>query len=325
MERVMTEIMSERTTSAQIGAFLIALKMKGEKADEIYGGVKGMLSKAVRPRIKREDLVDLCGTGGDGRSTFSVSTLSAFAAAGAGIGVAKHGNRSVSSRCGSADLLEALGADLSLPPETAASAVDSLGFGFLFAPLFHPAMRFALKPRREIGVRTLFNIIGPLANPLRVRRQLLGVYHHDLLYSVSRALQDLGAEKAMVVHSFDGLDEISVCAPTRVVLVGPKKIEESEIVPEEYGLPRRHLASIQVMSVEENVKIFRDVLSGIKGPARDMVILNTAAALFVSGKAADMKSGVEMAGESIDSGKARRIFSDYIHWTRRHCHERLSG
>ncbi|MBN1271927.1 MAG: anthranilate phosphoribosyltransferase [Candidatus Aminicenantes bacterium] len=317
MEKVMTEIFSKKTTAAQIGAFLMALKMKGEKVEEILGGVTGMLSKAVRPKIKREDLIDLCGTGGDGRSTFSVSTISSFVAAGAGVGVAKHGNRSVSSRCGSADLMEALGADLSLSPLLAAKAVDDVGFGFLFAPLFHPAMRIALRPRQEIGVRTLFNIIGPLANPVRVKRQLLGVYDENLLLPVSRALQMMGTEKALVVHSRDGLDEISVCAPTQAFLVGPKKIKEMEIFPEEYGRKHKNLASIQVRSVEENVCIFRDVMAGKKGAARDMVLLNAGAAVFVSGAAADLRTGVEMARKSLDSGRAEQTFIEYMDWTRR--------
>lgn len=316
-EKVMAEIMSGSSTSAQIAAFLIALKMKGEGVEEIIGGTKGILEKAIRAETQRKDLIDLCGTGGDGHSTFNISTVSSFVAAGAGVGIAKHGNRSVSSRCGSADLLEALGVNLAFPPQRVALIIDELGFGFLFAPLFHPAMKYALQPRREIGVRTLFNIIGPLANPLRVKRQLLGVYSKDLLFPVSKALSLLRAEKALVVHSSDGLDEISISSPTKGLLVINGRIEEMEILPEDYQFKYRKLEDVRAFSVEENVQIFHNVLKREEGPERDIVLLNSGAAIFVSGKARDIKEGIEMAQDSIDSGKAFSLFFKFLSFTRK--------
>jgi len=315
-EEVMDEIMSNKTTSAQIAAFLIALKMKGESVEEIIGGTKCILKKAVSLKTKRRDLIDLCGTGGDGHSTFNISTISAFVTAGAGVNVAKHGNRSVSSQCGSADLLENLGVDISLPPTKVGKSIDEFGFGFLFAPLFHPAMKYALKPRREIGVRTIFNIIGPLVNPLRVKRQLLGVYSKDLLIPVSKALNLLGAEKALVIHSTDGLDEISISAPTKGFLITKGKIEEIEVVPEDYQFKLRDLKEIRAFSVEGNIKIFHKVLKAEKGPERDIVLLNSGAAIFVSGKSRDIKEGIEMAIDSIDSGKALRLFSQVLSFSK---------
>lgn len=316
-EQVMAEIMSGGATPAQIAAFLVALKMKGESVDEIIGGTQGILKKAIRPEINRKDLMDVCGTGGDGLSTFNISTLSAFVIAGAGVCVAKHGNRSVSSRCGSADLLEALGVNLTLSPQKVARSIDELGFGFLFAPLFHPAMKYALHPRREIGVRTLFNIIGPLANPLQIKRQLVGVYSEDLLHPVSKALSLLWTEKALVVHAADGLDEISTHSPSRCFLVKGRIIEEMEIVPEDYQLNTCRLEDIMASSVEENVRIFHRVLKGVTGPERDIVLLNAGAAIFVSGKARDIREGLEMARDSIDSGKAHDLFSRFLSFTRK--------
>lgn len=317
---VMAEIMSDRTTSAQIAAFLIALKMKGEGVEEIMGGAKGVLNKAVPIHTERKDLMDLCGTGGDGSSTFNISTVSSFVTAGAGVGVAKHGNRSVSSRCGSADLLEALGFNLSLKPARVAASIDELGFGFLFAPLFHPAMRFALQPRKDIGVRTLFNIIGPLANPLNVKRQLLGVYSLDLLQPISQALQQLGVERALVVHSLDGLDEISISAPTRGYYISQNHREEIEISPEDYNLSRSPLESIKALSLAENVGIFMRILAGHPGPERDIVLLNSGAAIWISGKAQDLQEGVLQAKESIDSGQALRLFQQTLAFSQREDH-----
>jgi len=317
MEEVMTEIMSEKTSSAQIGAFLMALKMKGEGEEEIIGGAKGVLRKAVLIRTKRIDLVDLCGTGGDGCSTFNISTVSAFVTAGAGVGVAKHGNRSVSSRCGSADLLDALGVDLELSPAKIAAGIDAIGFGFLFAPLFFPAMKHVMQPRKEIGVRTLFNIIGPLSNPLRVKRQLLGVYSRELLMPVCRALKSLGSERALIVHSRDGMDEISISAITHGVLLLNGKISELEINPEDYGFSFRPQEEIKAASIEENVRIFHAVLNGDIGSEREVVLLNAGAAIFISGIARDIREGIEIARESIDSGQALKKFRDYFEFAKR--------
>lgn len=315
-EEVMAEIMSDKTTSAQIAAFLIALKMKGEGVEEIIGGTKGMLKKAVPIRTKRKDLVDLCGTGGDGSSTFNISTVSSFVTAGAGVGVAKHGNRSVSSRCGSADLLEALGFNLSLNPAKVAVSIDEFGYGFLFAPLFHPAMRFALRPRKDIGVRTLFNIIGPLVNPLKVKRQLLGVYSPDMLFPVSKALQMLGTERALVVHSLDGLDEISISAPTRGYFVGEDHMEEIEISPEDYNLEISPIENIKALSLAENVRVFMKILEGHSGPEKDIVLFNSGAALWIAGRAQDLQEGILRARDSIDSGKAMRLFTQILAFSR---------
>lgn len=315
-KEVMAEIMSDKTTPAQIAAFLIALKIKGETVEEILGGIKGIMNKAVPVETKSKDLLDLCGTGGDGHSTFNISTISSIVTAGAGIKVAKHGNRSVSSHCGSADLLEALGVNLSLPALKVSSAVDEIGFGFLFAPIFHPAIKHALQPRKEIGVRTIFNIIGPLANPLNVKRQLLGVYSQSLLVPVAKALKFNGTEKALVIHSTDGLDEISISAPTRGFLVTKEKMEEIEIVPEDFHFKRRPLEEIKASSIEENVEIFYKVLRGKRGPERDTVLLNSGAAIFVSGKARDIKEGIVMARGSIDSGKAFNIFFQFLSFSR---------
>jgi anthranilate phosphoribosyltransferase len=315
-EQVMAEIMTNNTTSAQIAAYLMALRMKGETVEEITGGIRGIMSKAVPVETKRKDLMDLCGTGGDGHSTFNISTVSSFVTAGAGVNVAKHGNRSVSSQCGSADLLEALGVDLALPPPKVAQAIDELGFGFLFAPVFHPAMKYVLKPRKEIGVRTIFNIIGPLANPLKVNRQLLGVYSHDLLIPVAKALKINGIEKALVIHSTDGLDELSINAPTAGFLVTAEKMEEIEIVPEDYHLKGGSLEEIKAFSREDNVKIFHKVLKGERGPEKDIVSLNSGAAIFVSGKARDIKEGIGMARGSIDSGKALNLFFKFLSFSR---------
>jgi anthranilate phosphoribosyltransferase len=317
VEKVMDEIMSNKATSAQIAGFLIALKIKGEKTEEIAGATKGIIEKAMKIETKSKELIDLCGTGGDGHSTFNISTVSSFVTAGAGVKVAKHGNRSVSSKCGSADLLEALGVNLNLEPEKIAQSIDEIGFGFLFAPLFHPAMKFVLKPRQEIGVRTIFNIIGPLANPLRVRRQLLGVYSPDLLYPVSRTLKLLGTEKALVIHSLDGMDEISTYAPTRGILVTKKGIEQIEINPEEYNFKSGRIEEIKANTVKENVEIFYKILKGEKCPHRDIVLLNSGAAIFISGKARDLKEGIERAQESIDSGKAFRLFSEFLSFSKK--------
>ncbi len=316
-EKVLTDIMSGKATSAQISAFLIALKVKGENVEEIVGAARGMLKKAVLLKTKKKNFIDLCGTGGDGHATFNISTVSSFVTAGAGINVAKHGNRSISSRCGSADLLEALGFDLSLSNSDIAEKMDETGFGFLFAPNFHPAMKYAMPPRKEIGVRTIFNIIGPLVNPFRVKRQLIGVYSLDLLKTVSKALQMLGTERSLVVHSDEGLDEISLCGLTRGILIENEDLEEFEIVPEDYGFNSCALDEIKVNSLEENVRYFMDILKGENGPKRDIVLLNSGAAIYVSGAARDIKDGIEMARDSIDSGKALNKFSEFIRLYRR--------
>jgi len=316
-EEAMAEIVSKKTTSAQIAAFLTALKMKGESAEEIIGGMRGIMRKAIAVETCRDNLMDLCGTGGDGQSTFNISTISSFVASGAGVNVAKHGNRSVSSRCGSADLLEALGIDLTLSPSKVARGIDEFGYGFLFAPNFHPAMQFALKPRQEIGVRTIFNILGPLVNPMRVKKQLVGVYSADLLIPVAKALHLNGTEKALIIHSKDGLDEISISAATQGILISQDKMEEIEIAPEDFCIKRRKLDEIKTYSLDDNVEVFYKVLNAERGPERDIVVLNSGAAIHVSGLADDIREGIEMARESIDSGKTLELFSRYLSFSKR--------
>lgn len=318
IEKAMDEIMSNQATEAQIAAFLIALKIKGETTEEIEGATKGILAKAVKVEGDNQGVVDLCGTGGDAQSTFNVSTISSFVAAGAGVKVAKHGNRSVSSHCGSADLLEALGINIHLDSHQVAQSIKEIGYGFLFAPLFHPAMKSVLKPRQELGIRTIFNIIGPLANPLRVKRQLLGVFSFDLVSPVAQTLQRLGTKKSLVVHSQDGLDEISAFSPTKGLLVTQEKIKELEINPEEFHLMAKNPEEIRTHSIEENIAICHRVLKGEKCVHHQMVILNAGAAIFVSGLASDLKEGVERAAEAIDTGKAWNIFKRYQAYGRNH-------
>jgi anthranilate phosphoribosyltransferase len=260
--------------------------------------------------------VDTCGTGGDGKGTFNISTTVAFVAAGAGLAVAKHGNRSVSSKCGSADLLQALGVNLELTPEQVAQCIDEVGIGFLFAPKLHPAMKHALGPRQEIGLRTLFNILGPLSNPAQVKRQLLGVYHSDLTELMSEVLHALGAEHAFVVHGADGLDELSVTGPNKVSRLSNSHIETFYLDPKELGLPRARLSELAGGTIEDNVTITKALLKGEKGPKRNIVLLNTSAVLIAGGKAASFSEGLVLAAEAIDSGRAERKLQQLIESSR---------
>jgi anthranilate phosphoribosyltransferase len=313
---VMREIMLGQATPAQIGAFLTALRMKGETVDEIAGCAQAMRESAIKVEPKREALVDTCGTGGDGKGTFNISTTVAFVAAGAGLAVAKHGNRSVSSKCGSADLLQALGVNLELTPEQVAQCIDEVGIGFLFAPKLHPAMKHALGPRQEIGLRTLFNILGPLSNPAQVKRQLLGVYHSDLTELMSEVLHALGAEHAFVVHGADGLDELSVTGPNKVSRLSNSHIETFYLDPKELGLPRARLSELAGGTIEDNVTITKALLKGEKGPKRNIVLLNTSAVLIAGGKAASFSEGLVLAAEAIDSGRAERKLQQLIESSR---------
>ncbi len=298
------EIMSGEATDAQIGAFLMGLRLKGETVPEVVGMARAM--KEFSLKIKTNDkVVDTCGTGGDGKKTFNISTLTAFVLAGAGLKVAKHGNRSVSSHCGSADLLEAAGVKIDLAPEKVESCLNQVGIAFLFAPLFHPAMKFAIGPRREMGIRTVFNLLGPLTNPAGASFQLVGVYSIEVMKLVAESLQKLGIEKATVVHSADGLDEVSVSQPTYLVRVTTDEITEEILEPERFGFPQRELSSIQTEGLDENLKILNSVLNGEKGPAREAVLLNAALALETTGKVSSVKEGLELAADSIDSGKAK--------------------
>lgn len=301
---VAIEIMSGDTTDAQIAALLTALRMKGETADEITGFVQAMREKVTPVRCSSESIVDTCGTGGDGTGTFNISTISAFVAAGAGCKIAKHGNRSVSSKCGSADLLKALDINIEISPEQIAKCIDQIGFGFLFAPILHKAMKHAIGPRREMGVRTIFNILGPLTNPAGAKRQLLGVFNKELITPLTKVLQNLGSEHCMIVHSEDGLDEITTTGKTFVSELCNGSIKEYVIEPNEFNIQTTKIDDIKGGSIEDNVRIAIDVLNGEKGPKRDVVILNAGAAIYVGKRAKSLADGIECAKDSIDSGKA---------------------
>jgi len=313
---VMDEIMSGRATPAQIAALLTALRMKGETVDELVAFVEVMLEHAavISPRVNGI-LIDTCGTGGDRIKTFNISTVSAFVAAGAGALVAKHGNRAVSSRAGSADVLEALGVPLMLTPEQVCAAIEEVGIGFMFAPVFHPAMKFALQPRRELGFRTIFNLLGPLANPARVKAQVIGVYDAQLVEKVAEVLRGLGVKRALVVHGLDGLDELSTVGETQVAELQGGKIRTYRLVPDEMGITRARISELAGGDAETNARIAVQLLRGRKGPQRDAGLLNAAAALLVSGLVKDLSSGLELASWSIDSGSAYRKLEELLQVT----------
>lgn len=300
----MNALIGGGVTDAQAGAFLAALRVRGETVPELIGFAEAMRARAVKVKAKRRPLLDTCGTGGDGSGTFNISTTVAFVAAGAGAAVAKHGNRAVSSRSGSADVLEALGVRTDITPRLAAECVDVAGVGFLFAPAHHPAVAKVGPIRRQLGTRTVFNLLGPLSNPAGAKRQLLGVYSTALVAPLAEALKALGAEDAMVVSSKDGLDELSLSGPTVVARLRGGKVTVSEVTPESVGLKRRPLKALAGGDADKNAWITRAVLFGESGPARDVCLLNAAAALMVVGLARDWKEGLSMAEESIDSGRA---------------------
>lgn len=314
MAEVMGDIMEGRATPAQIGCLLAALRMKGESVDEITGAARVMREKAIKVPVEGNGapLVDTCGTGGDGAGTFNISTTVAFILAGAGVRVAKHGNRCVSSSCGSADVLMELGADLNRSPESVARCVNEIGFGFLFAPALHPAMKYAAGPRREMGIRTLFNVLGPLTNPAGASCQLLGVYEPDLTEPIARALVGLGIHSAMVVHGMDGLDEISLSAPTRISRVENGRVTNCLVSPRDLGLDMCSREQIRGGSPEENAAHLRSVLEGKPGHRRDIALLNAAAALMVAGKAEDFSEGLKVAAESVDSGRAKQKLQEFL-------------
>jgi len=320
MMGVMDEIMEGACTPAQIAAFLVAMRMKGETVEEIVGAARVMREKATRIRVAAfpdgQGLVDTCGTGGDGRGTFNVSTTAAFVAAGAGVPIAKHGNRSVSSTCGSADVLEALGLRLDVPPEVIQRCISETGIGFLFAPLLHGAMKHAVGPRREIGVRTLFNILGPLTNPAGATGQVLGVFRPQLAEPLAEVLGRLGSHRVFVVHGGDGTDEMTLTGPTHVAELSSGKVISYEIVPERFGFRRCSPEDIRGGKPEENACIVRQILDGEHGPRRDMTLMNAAAAIVAGGKAEDLEEGVDMARASIDSGAARDRLQRLVSLTR---------
>jgi anthranilate phosphoribosyltransferase len=308
---VMEEIMSGEATPAQFGAFVTGLRLKGETVDEIAGMARVMREKARRVHVEGV-LLDTCGTGGDARGTFNVSTAAAFVAAGAGARVAKHGNRAMTSRCGSADVLEALGARIDLSPEQVKACLEETGVGFMFAPSFHPAMKFAAGPRREIGVRTVFNILGPLTNPAGATCQVLGVADPSLAEMMAQVLARLGSRHALVVHGCDGLDEMSVCGPTLVCELVEGCLRQYEVTPQEVGLAVSETASLVGGTPEENAVALREVLAGRPGPQRDIVLLNAAAGLVAFGKASTLSEGVALAAEAIDSGAARERLERFV-------------
>ncbi len=303
-EALMGQMMDDELTPVQLAGVVIALRAKGETPDEVVGFARAMRARA-RPIEVDVALADTCGTGGDNSGTFNISTTAALIVAACGQPVAKHGNRAATGRCGSADVLEALGVDIALPPEGVARCINEAGVGFLFATAFHPAMKFAGVPRRELGVRTIFNLLGPLTNPAAPRYQLLGVSHHSLLDLMAGALWKLGVERALVVHSADGLDEISLSGPTAVREIADGEIRAYEIVPEDFGLGRAEPDAVKGGDVETNVAILQDVLAGSRGPTRDAAVINAAAALFAAGKAADLREGARLAERTLDSGAAR--------------------
>lgn len=300
----MHSIMSGDASDAQIGAFLIAMRMKGEQAHEIAGFAKAMQQKAHPVTVDRlGEALDIVGTGGDGKHTFNISTIAALVAAGAGIPVAKHGNRSVSSKCGSADVLRELGVNIDLEPSQMARCVNEVGIAFLFAPRLHPAMKYAIGPRREIGARTVFNILGPLTNPAGVRRQLIGAYNRELAKLMASVFRELGTEHTLVVHSSDGMDEISLAAPTHVFELRHGDIAEYEIDATTFGATPSD-DSLEGGDAKDNAAIALKILSGETGPRRDVVVMNAAAGIYVAGKADSLAAAADLARHSLDSGAA---------------------
>lgn len=300
-------IMRGEATPSQIAALIIALRIKGETVDEITGFAEQMRAHAVHIKPRTENLVDTCGTGGDVSHTFNISTVAAIVAAGAGAPIAKHGNRSVSSKCGSADLLEAFGVKIDLPPEKVSESIDKIGFGFMFAPNFHPAMKHAGPTRREIGVRTIFNILGPLTNPAGAKFQIMGVFSEKLTEVMAEVLGNLGTKHALIVHGMDGLDEISISDKTKVTELKDGRIKTYFVTPEDFGLKRAPKGEIVVHNVEESKLITLEILEQRKkGPHMDIVLLNAAAAIYVGGLAKDIKTGVKLAEESLNLNAAAK-------------------
>ncbi len=298
-------IMRGDATPIQIAGFIVALRMKGETAEEITGFARTARAMATPIHVEGA-LLDTCGTGGDGLATFNISTLSAIVAAACGARVAKHGNRASSSVCGSADVLEQLGVKIDLAPEGVARCIDEAGIGFLFAPIFHPSFRYAGVPRRELGVRTVFNVLGPLCNPAGAKFQALGVADATMASKMADVLMRLGVERAIVFHAADGMDELSVASPSYVIEVDGRRTEY-ELDPADLGLPRAPVESMRGGGPEENARLALEILAGAKGPRRDVVLLNTAAALRAAGLAKEWKEGIGMAAEAIDSGRAGEV------------------
>ncbi len=329
MEEAMGEIMSGNATPAQIGSFITALRLKGETVDEITGAARAMRAKATKMNLNNhlvnidrdeinvedETILDTCGTGGDGTNTFNVSTATALVAAGGGVRVAKHGNRAVSSLCGSSDVLENLGVNLDITATDVEQCIREVGIGFLYAPLFHSAMKYAVGPRQEIGIRTIFNLLGPLTNPAGASVQVLGVYEPQLTEKMASVLNRLATREAFVVCGEGTYDEISICGPTRVSHIKNGDVKTFEMTPEEFGFKRAVPEAIRGGNVRKNAQIIRDIVAGEKGPKRDMVLLNAAAAFVAVGLDGDFKEGIERGRDSIDSGGAREKLNSLIGFT----------
>ena len=328
MIEVMNQIMGGEATQAQVGAFITALRMKGETIEEITGAARVMRYHATPIRVgkaldidreeinlDRETILDTCGTGGSGTKSFNISTTVAFVVSACGVKVAKHGNRSISSACGSADVLEALGVNLNVTPEQVELCINEVGVGFLFAPALHGAMKHAIGPRREIGIRTIFNILGPLTNPAGADRQVLGVYDEKLVEVLAKVLVKLGCQRGFVVHGKDGMDEITLTGPTRVAEINEGQVTLSTIEPEDFGLRRCLLSDLQGGDAEENAAIVRDVLAGSEGPKRDVVLLNAAYALVAAGITENVDAGLQKARNMIDDGLAKAKLEGLVNLT----------
>ena len=300
----MNEIMSGEATPAQVASFITALRIKGETIEEITGAARVMREKSTKIHTKHPFAVDTCGTGGDGSHSFNISTTAAFVVAGAGIPVAKHGNRAASSQSGSADVLKALGVNIEIGPEQVGACIDDVGIGFLFAVTLHGAMKYAIGPRREIGIRTIFNVLGPLTNPAGTQAQVIGVYAPALTRPLANVLKNLGSQRAFVVHGGDGLDEITTTTTTQVSELSDGAVNTYTLDPTELGIPTAQPGDLKGGTPEENAEMTLSVLKGEKGPKRDIVLLNAAAAIVAGGKAADLAAGLAAAAESIDSGQA---------------------
>lgn len=315
MTAVMHAVMSGKVTPVQIAGLLVALRMKGESVSELVAAASVMREFAVKVEVSTKNLVDTCGTGGDAKGTFNVSTAAAFVTAAAGGKVAKHGNRSISSKSGSADLLETAGANLQLTPQQVANGIEELGIGFLFAPAHHGAMKHVIEPRKELGVRTMFNLLGPLTNPANAPHQVLGVFSAYWLEPLARVLQLLGSRHVLVVHSNDGLDEISIADETKVVELKEGKIRHYQISPQQYGISQSRLDDVIVQDVTQSLQLVNGVFSNRPGAALDMVNLNAGAALYASDEASTLSEGVEMARTAIATGAAMRKFRQYVEYT----------
>jgi anthranilate phosphoribosyltransferase len=330
---VMTEVLSGQCSDAQIAALLVALHMKGETVEEIVGFAEAIRAAAVPLELGAgsvldaggtgrdallDSLLDTCGTGGDASGTFNISTATAFVVAGAGVRVAKHGNRSITSKCGSADVMEALGVNINLPPAQIAACLRQVGIAFLFAPAMHSAMKQVQTARRELRLRTIFNLLGPLTNPARATCQVVGVYSADLVEKLAEALSMLGLRRAFVVHGSDGLDEITITGPTRVAEVRDGQVRSYEVTPEEFGLPRATLEDIAGGDAELNATLIREVLSGKKSARRDIVLLNAAAALVAAGRADHLRDALPLAAKAIDSGAALTKLQALVTFTADH-------